>query len=401
LLSISWAKPWGWSECPAFGRFEKLRTLSRRPQECEGYRVKTAVSPACKPGWHSRVNQIRLQSPEARIESASNVIQPRRISFYFILGVLILTGWLHLGPLLLAVLFSYFALTKLDFLKHRGRWAAITLFIVLLAIGAYGLTLFVQATAEALPSIAERSLPSITQWAASHQIVLPFTDLNSFKEEAQKMAHNEARDIGKFADFARGATRQFVYLMIGAFVAMGLFLDPKLEMDLPVKGRENNMYTLCCDEISKRFARFYVSFDMVMNAQVTISAINAIATGIFMTVLRLPHMPVAVGVSFICGMIPVVGNILSNIVVVAIGFIVSPAKGIGALAFLVTIHHLGFFLNSKIVGAKIRSPVWLTLVALVLGESLMGVTGMVLSPVVLHYIRMETADITVKPPRSQ
>jgi predicted PurR-regulated permease PerM len=34
---------------------------------------------------------------------------------------------------------------------------------------------------------------------------------------------------------------------------------------------------------------------------------------------------------------------------------------------------------------------WLTLVALVLGEELMGLAGMVLAPVVLHYIRTESS----------
>jgi predicted PurR-regulated permease PerM len=324
------------------------------------------------------------------------VSQPNRISFVFILGILVLTGWLHLGALLLSVLFSYFALSKLNFLKHRGKWAAITIFCVLLAFAAYALAFFVQATVAALPSIAEKALPAIIQWAAAHQIILPFTDLNSLKEEAVKVAREEARDIGKFADFARGATRQFVYLSVGCMVAMGLFLNPQLEMDRPSHANRNNLYSLCCEEISRRFATFYRSFDIVMNAQITISGINAVLTGIFMTALGLPHMPVAVGVTFICGMIPVVGNIMSNIVVVAIGFMISPAKGLGALVFLVVVHHLGFFLNSKIIGAKIRSPIWLTLLALVLGERLMGVTGMVLAPVALHYIRMEAALITVK-----
>jgi predicted PurR-regulated permease PerM len=73
---------------------------------------------------------------------------------------------------------------------------------------------------------------------------------------------------------------------------------------------------------------------------------------------------------------------------------VSPTRGLLALGFLVCIHHLGFFLNSKIVGSKIRSPIWLTLLALVVGERMMGVTGMVLSPVALHYIRIETSKLS-------
>ncbi len=327
----------------------------------------------------------------------ANVSQPNRISFVFILAVVVLTGWLHLGPLLLAVLFSYFAISKLHFLKARGKWPAITLFIVLLAVAAYGLAFFVRATVAALPAIAEKAVPAVIQWADAHQIILPFTDLDSLKEQAVQMAHNEAKDIGKFADFARGATTQFVYLSVGCLVAMGLFLNPRLEMDRPADEAKNNLYSLCCEEIGRRCATFYRSFAMVMNAQVTISAINAALTAIFMAALGLPHLIVAVGVTFICGLLPVVGNILSNIVVVGIGFMISPAKGLGALVFLVCIHHLGFFLNSKIIGAKIRSPIWLTLLALVVGERLMGVTGMILSPVALHYIRIEAARITVKP----
>jgi len=308
---------------------------------------------------------------------------------------MVLTGWLHLGPLLLSVLFSYFAINKLHFLKARGKWPAIAIFLALLAVAAYGLAFFVHATVEALPAIAEKAVPAIIQWADAHQITLPFTDLGSLKEQAVQWARSEARDIGKFADFARGATEQFVYLTIGCLVAMGLFLNPRLEMDRPSHEARNNLYTLCCEEIGRRFATFYKSFDMVMNAQVTISAINAALTGIFMAALGLPHLVVAVGVTFICGLLPVVGNLLSNVVVVAIGFMISPAKGLGALVFLVCIHHLGFFLNSKIIGAKIRSPIWLTLLALVIGERLMGVTGMILSPVALHYIRIEASQITV------
>jgi predicted PurR-regulated permease PerM len=323
------------------------------------------------------------------------VSQPNRISFAFIIAVMVLTGWLHLGALLLSVLFSYFAISKLDFMKRCGKWTAIAIFVGLLAGAAYGLAFFVQATAEALPAIAEKAVPAIIQWAGAHQIALPFTDLDSLKEEGVKFAHTEAKDIGKFADFARGATRQFVYLTIGCLVAMGLFLNPRLEMDPPSGAGRNNLYSLCCGEISRRFATFYQSFAIVMNAQVAISAINAGLTAIFMAALGLPHLVVAVGVTFICGLLPVVGNLLSNMVVVAIGFMVSPARGLGALVFLVCIHHLGFFLNSKIIGAKIRSPIWLTLLALVVGESLMGVTGMILSPVALHYIRIEASQITV------
>ena len=62
-----------------------------------------------------------------------------------------------------------------------------------------------------------------------------------------------------------------------------------------------------------------------------------------------------------------------------------------SLIFLVVIHKLEYFLNSKIIGDRIRNPMWLTLVGIVLGEKLMGIPGMILAPVVLHYIKVEAS----------
>jgi predicted PurR-regulated permease PerM len=326
---------------------------------------------------------------------AARMSQPSRISFAFLLLILVLTGWLHLGALLLSVLFSYFIIAKLNFMKPRAKWLAVAIFLVLLAGIAYALTYFIHATVRALPSIADRAVPAIVQWASDHQVELPFTDLESLKDQAFEFARSQAHNLGAFADVARGATTQFVYLFVGVIVAIGLYLDPALEMDLPSGTARQNLYSLCCEEISRRFAAFYRSFAMVTNAQVTISAINTVLTGIFVEVMGLQHLVVAVGLTFLCGFIPVIGNLVSNTLVVALGFMVSPAKGLWALVFLVAVHKLGYVLTGKIVGAKIKTPIWLMLLALMVGERLMGITGMVLAPVVLHYIRTEASRIPV------
>jgi len=68
-----------------------------------------------------------------------------------------------------------------------------------------------------------------------------------------------------------------------------------------------------------------------------------------------------------------------------------------ALVFLVVIHKLEYFLNSKIIGDRIRNPVWLTLIALIIGERLMGIPGLILAPVVLNYLRVEMLTVEVRP----
>src|SRR5580658_3742516 len=135
--------------------------------------------------------------------------QPSRISFAFIVLVLVLTGWLHLGALLLSVLFSYFIITKLNFMKPRAKWLAVAIFLVLLAGIAYALTYFIHATVKALPGIAETAVPAIVQWGADHQVELPFTDLESLKDQASEFVRSQAHNLGAFADVARGATTKF------------------------------------------------------------------------------------------------------------------------------------------------------------------------------------------------
>jgi predicted PurR-regulated permease PerM len=158
---------------------------------------------------------------------------------------------------------------------------------------------------------------------------------------------------------------------------------------------KNNLYSICCDEVSTRFRDFYGSFAAVVGAQITISLINTILTALFVMPVRLPHAPLLIAITFLCGLVPIVGNLVSNTIIVFVALTVSLKLAIGALVFLVLIHKLEYFLNSKIIGERIRNPVWLTLIALIIGERLMGIPGLILAPVVLNYLRVEMLKVEV------
>lgn len=300
---------------------------------------------------------------------------------------------LHLATLLLAALFAYLALERLNFAKRGGKWLAIGIFLVLVSGASYGLGYFIHQTIPALREIADNAIPLVIQWAEQNQIELPFTDYDSLKDAAFDAVMSQVHYLGSVAKFARGAGTQALFLVAGVVVAMSLFLDSRLELGRQAPGPRADLYGRCCEEIARRFGVFYRSFVTVMGAQIVISAINTVLTAIFVAALRLPHGVVIIGVTFLCGLVPVVGNLVSNTIIVGIGFTISPRTALAALVFLVAIHKLEYFLNSKIVGWRIRNPLWLTLLALVIGEKLMGVPGMILAPVVLHYIKLETSRI--------
>ena len=322
--------------------------------------------------------------------------KPVRVSYVFLLGSLIFVAWLHLATPLLAALFAYLALAKLHCIKRGGKWLAVGLFLVFLSAIAYALGHFINQTARALPEIADKAIPSVIQWAKQYGIELPFSDYDSLKDLALGEVSSEVRYLGSFAKLARGASTQLVFLIAGCVVALSLFLNPRLELDRERYRIRNNLYSLCCDEIANRFGIFYRSFSTVMGAQILISAINTVFTGIFIAAVQLPYAPVVLGITFLCGLLPVIGNLLSNTVIVGIGFTISPRLALAALVFLVAIHKLEYFLNSKIIGKRIHNPLWLTLLGLILGERLMGVPGMILAPVILHYVKLEASAIEVK-----
>jgi len=324
------------------------------------------------------------------------MITPARLSYGVLAVTIILAGLLHLGTPLLVVLFSYFALRQLYFLTKR-KWLALILFIVVVAGIATAAAYLTRAAFLALPDVADTSIPSASAWAQKRQIELPFTDFESLREVVMDTLKEEAHYLRNVAHFAGSTTAALVFTVIGIVVAGSLFLKTGLD---PYRGThpvKNNLYSICCDEVSTRFRDFYRSFATVMGAQITISLINTILTAIFVFAVRLPYAPLVIAITFLCGLVPIVGNLVSNTIIVFIALTVSLKLAIGALVFLVGIHKLEYFLNSKIIGDRIRNPVWLTLIALIIGERLMGIPGLILAPVVLNYLRVEMLTVEVPP----
>src|SRR5437667_83685 len=322
------------------------------------------------------------------------MVTPIRLSYGVLAATIILAGLLHLGVPLLVVLFSYFALRQLYFLTKR-KWLAWFLFGVVVAGIATAAVFLTRLAVLALPNVADTSIPSASAWAQKRQIELPFTDFESLRQVVIDALGQEANYLRNVANFARSTTALLVFGVLGIVAAGSLFIKTGLD---PYRGThrvKNNLYSICCDEVSTRFRDFYRSFATVMGAQITISLINTLLTAIFVVAVRLPYAPLVIGITFLCGLVPIVGNLVSNTIIVFIALTVSLKLAIGALVFLVGIHKLEYFLNSKIIGDRIRNPVWLTLIALIIGERLMGIPGLILAPVVLNYLRVEMLTVEV------
>lgn len=312
--------------------------------------------------------------------------QPKRVSYVIMAVLLISIGWLHLATLVLTSLFGYFALRLFSF--ERSKTLAFVLYLIAVAGIGLGLFYFSRQAYVTLPKIAETTIPAVAGYAEKVGVELPFTNYASLKV----LALDAAKDrVGNFGQYAYVALLQLALLIIGLVVAASLFLNAKWEMEGDPHAVKDSLYSHVSRELAVRFETFYHSFATVIGAQIFISAINSALTAVFLVWNQFPFAPVLIAITFLCGLLPIIGNLLSNTLIVGVALTLSPRMALLALIFLITIHKLEYFLNSKIIGDRIKNPMWLTLLGLLIGEKLMGIPGMILAPVVLHYIKVEAS----------
>ena len=313
--------------------------------------------------------------------------QSTRISYAIMAVLLVLVGWLHLGTLLLAALFGFFALGVFSF--GRSKYLGLAIYVVAVAVIGGGLVYFSKQAVHTLPKIAETTIPAVASFAEKQGFELPFTNYATLKT----MAIDElTQDVAGTGRHAREAAFKVVQLLIGLVVAASMFLSATWGSETESGAARDSLYATVVRELSRRFQTFFHSFSRVISAQIIISVINTGLTGTFLLCNGYPYIAVITVLTFLCGLVPIVGNILSNTLIVFVAFTISPRMALFALIFLIFIHKLEYFLNSKIIGDRIKNPMWLTLIGLVLGEKLLGVPGMILAPVVLHYIKVETSQ---------
>ncbi len=137
------------------------------------------------------------------------------------------------------------------------------------------------------------------------------------------------------------------------------------------------------------------AFDKVVFAQVKISVLNTVFTAIYLMVIlpfcgfHVPMVTILVPLTFVTGLLPVVGNLISNGVIVLISLGVSPGVAMASLVFLVLIHKLEYFFNARIVGGEVRASAWEMLCAMLTMEAIFGIAGLIAAPVAYAWLKAE------------
>jgi predicted PurR-regulated permease PerM len=91
----------------------------------------------------------------------------------------------------------------------------------------------------------------------------------------------------------------------------------------------------------------------------------------------------------VIGLVPIVGNLVTNTIIVVISLNHSVRIAACSLVFLVVIHKLEYFVNARLVAGQINAAAWELLIAMLIMESLFGLPGIVVAPIVYAYMKRE------------
>jgi predicted PurR-regulated permease PerM len=310
---------------------------------------------------------------------------------------LVLVLRLHLLPALLGGLLVYELVRGLaPFIRSRPIEADLAKIIVVALIAALvvlaltglilgALSFFrsqsgdLSALLEKLAQIIDESRNRLPQWMLTY---VPETADDLRAALSRYLRENASTLQGAGTNFVRALVHALVGMIIGGLVSLREATAATVQRPLAAS-------------LAERAERVSDSFRRVVFAQFWIAALNTMFTALYLIValplmgVELPLTKTLVAVTFVCGLLPVLGNLISNTVIVLVSLSNSVFVAIGSLTYLIVIHKLEYFLNARIIGSRIRARAWELLMAMLVLEATFGIAGLVAAPIYYAYLKNE------------
>ncbi|MDT4838342.1 hypothetical protein FQZ97_720980 [compost metagenome] len=324
-------------------------------------------------------------------------------SYLLMLAGLMLVMWQHLLPGLLCVCIGFLVarwfarllggwLSRLKPLRSGADSLARVVAVTLVLLGPIGLVTlgFSQAREYVLdaPDQYRELLDYTARTVLELRSKLPpdiAVYLPEGAAEVQRIVANYLRtQAGSLAMAGRawlgGLLFAYVGLIIGALAAVA-----------PAPAQRRPL----AQQMFLRITTFGEAFGQIVAAQFWIAAFNTLLTAIFLLFLmplwglELPYTPALITLTFVAGLVPIVGNLVCNSVITLVALSVSPVTAAACLAFLILIHKAEYVINAKVVGARTQMRVWELLSVMFVAEAVFGPAGLVAAPLYYAYLKKE------------
>jgi len=324
---------------------------------------------------------------------------PRQItlaSLIIVMAGLLLALPLKLLPSLLAGLLVFELVNMLTprlqplIAGQRARWLAVALLgtlvvisLALLIAGAFSFLLHEAenpgASLDKFMALVERARGQLPPFIEGY---LP-ASAAEFKVAIGDWIKSHLSDLQLVG---KGMAHMFVTLLIGMILGAIIALQriPDISRRKPLAAA-----------LFERLSLLVQAFRNIVFAQIKISLLNTAFTGIFLAVVlplfdvHLPLTKTLIVLTFLLGLLPVIGNLMSNTLITIVGMSLSIWVAAAALGYLIVIHKVEYFLNARIVGGQISAKSWELLLAMLVFEAAFGLPGVVAGPIYYAYLKSE------------
>ena len=319
------------------------------------------------------------------------------LASYILMAVFILSAFvLNLVPALIAGLLIYLLITSIfNGLKKRvGANANRVTILVLAAIVSSIISLITVAILNSVSygtggvtSLANetfRIVAELKSYLPESWVALIPQDMIVIKEKVVEVVKDNVLNIfAVTASSFKIMTQMFLGMIIGGIIAF-------CEVD-----KEESQYKPLAKEMMNRIHVFKECFSKLIISQIKISAINTILTAIYLIIVLpifgvdIPYKTTLLIVTFVCGLIPVIGGIISNSLIIILSFTIGIKVVIASVVFLFLVNLSEYYTNAKIVGGEMDTSMWELLISMIVMEVIFGIWGVVLAPVIYGYIKEE------------
>ena len=295
-----------------------------------------------------------------------------------------------LAGLLVFELVHLLALRLTTVREKRARILAVafiaTVVVGLLSLGIIGAILFFRSESGGYALLLRKSAEVIQSW----RHLIPEWMAHSMPADAGALQGRIVGWLQQHVPEVRVAGREAIEILVRTIFGMVIGALVALhQAEAPIADRPLAL------ALANRAERLGEAFRRIVFAQVRIAAVNALLTALYLALIlplwgiQLPLVKTMIFITFVAGLIPVVGNLVSNVVVVVVSLSVSPYVAAASLLYLVAIHKLEYFLNARMVGTQIEARAWELLLAMLAMEAAFGVPGLIAAPIYYAWLKDE------------
>lgn len=312
--------------------------------------------------------------------------------------LLYLTVINNLGQMVLAILFTVFILNFSETISKKyigdnlfGKIFSFIFSLAMISIISYSLYRSVHFMWMDLNILIDQSEELIINQLK----VLGFSESITTISDTYSIVFDYLKSNLNVLTFSAGL---ILKVLLGVILGI-LFYFSKIATD-----ENDNAWNLIMGKIRSQAKVMFNSFNDIMIIQVSISIMNTIIISIFALVITeyiygafLPYWYVVIPLTAIISLIPVVGNIMLNFLLLLSTIQISPIYAAVGIGMFLVMHKLEFLIIGSQMEQKIGVSLVIVLISMILGESLFhSMSGMFLGLIILVTLSRMLKEIKIE-----